>query len=161
MFTLHEIYDLAIQIEKNGEDYYREAEKKVADASLKALFLRLAEQEAKHSTWFNEKKVSLGTGLEILELDDMSSQILKDILGDQRFSLGEVNLDNLNREEDLLSMAIEFEEDTIIFYGMLRSLIEDDETLKGLDEIIEEEKLHIEVIQSFKETGEQDLIPIT
>ena len=48
MFTLNEIYDLAIQIEKNGEDYYREAEKKVSETSLKDQFLRLADQEAKH-----------------------------------------------------------------------------------------------------------------
>ena len=30
MFTPYEIYDLAIQIEKNGEDFFREAEKKVS-----------------------------------------------------------------------------------------------------------------------------------
>ena len=160
MFTLNEIYDLAIQIEKNGENYYREAEKKVSETSLKTMFLRLADQEAKHTTWFNEKKESLKAGSEILELDQMSSQMLKDILGNQRFSLGEVELEHMSKVEDLLSMAIEFEEDTIIFYGMLRSLIKDDETLKGLDEIIEEEKLHIEVIQSFDETGKQDLIHI-
>ena len=91
---------------------------------------------------------------ETLELDEMTSQMLKDILGDQRFSLGEVELKNLKRVEELLSTAIEFEEDTIIFYGMLRSLVEDDEILKGLDEIIEEEKLHIEVLQSYEETSE-------
>jgi rubrerythrin len=149
MFTLYEIYDLAIQIEKNGEDYYRDAEKKVSDPSLKTLFLRLADQEVKHRTWFSERKESSKSESATYELDEMSSQMLKEILGNQRFSLEEVEIEQINGTEDLLSIAIELEEDTIIFYGMLRSLIEDDETLKGLDEIIEEEKLHIEVLQNY------------
>lgn len=157
MFTLYEIYDLAIQIEKNGEDFYREAEKKVSAPQLKGLFLRLADQEVKHRTWFGEKKESSKAGSKNLEMDEMSSRMLKDILGDQRFSLGEVNLADMHTVEDLLTMAIEFEEDSIIFYGMLKSLIADDEIIKGLDEIIEEEKLHIEVIGSYREEGHDNL----
>jgi rubrerythrin len=160
MFTLYEIYDLAIQIEKNGEDFFREAEKKVSKPSLKTLFLRLAEQEVKHSTWFSEKKESSKAGSETLALDEMSSKILQDIVGEQSFSLMEVEIDHINTVEDLLSIAIEFEEDTIIFFRMISSLLEDAESLRGLDEIIEEEKRHIEALRNYQEKGEQDLMNI-
>ena len=159
MFTLHEIYDLAIQIEKNGEGFFREAEKKTSKPALKSLFLWLAEQEVKHSKWFMQKKASSKAESETLALDEMTSKMLKDILGDQRFSLGEVEIDHIKTVEDLLSIAIEFEEDTIIFFRMVRSLLDDD-SMKGLDEIIEEETNHIQMLRDFRDEGEQDFIII-
>ncbi len=160
MFTLHEIYDLAIQIEKNGEDFFRNAEEKISDPSLKALFLWLAEQEVRHGKWFMQKKESSKAGSESLALDEMGSKMLQDIVGDQSFSLGEVDIDQINKMEDLLSIAVEFEEDTIIFFRMISSLLEDAESLVGLDEIIEEEKRHIEALKNYQEKGEQDLMTI-
>jgi rubrerythrin len=160
MFTLHEIYDLAIQIEKNGEDFFRNAEKKISDTSLKAIFLWLAEQEVRHGKWFIQKKDGSKDHSDVLDLDEMSSKMLKDILGDQSFSLGEVKVNQIDDAENLLSVAIEFEEDTIIFFRMISSLLEDAESLGGLDEIIEEEKRHIEALRNYQEKGEQDLMTI-
>ena len=160
MFTLYEIYDLAVKIEKNGEKYFRESVKKVSNPSLKTLFQWLAEQEVKHGKWFMQKKESSKAGTETIALDEMSSKMLQDILGDQRFSLGEVEFAHIDTVGRLLSIATEFEEDTIIFFRMLRSLIEDDESLRGLDEIIEEENHHIQVLKGYREEGEIDLIEI-
>ena len=158
MFTLHEIYDLSIQIEKNGERFFRESEKKISNPSLKTLFLWLADQEVRHSHWFMQKKASSKTSAETLALDKMSGKMLQGILGNQRFSLGDVDLDHIDTVQGLLSIAIEFEEDTIIFFRMLKSLIDDDESLRGIDEIIEEEKHHISALQDWIKEGEQDLI---
>jgi len=158
MFTLHEIYDLAMQIEKNGEDFYRESEKKTSKTALKALFIWLAEEEVKHSQWFMERKSLLKTDSETLALDEMTAKMLKDILGDQRFSLGEAKIEHIETAEDLLSIALEFEEDTIIFFRMLRSLIEDDDSIKGLDAIIEEETRHVEMLRDFRDGNGQGLI---
>ena len=160
MFTLYEIYDLAVQIEKNGEKFFREAVKKVSDPSLKTLFQWLADQEVRHANWFAQKKASLKVGGGTLALNEMSSQMLQDILGDQRFSLGDIDIDQIDTLEDLLSIAMEFEEDTIIFFGMLKSLIDDDEIIEGMDEIIEEEKRHIQVLQDYRKTGESGLTGI-
>jgi len=160
MFTLHEIYDLAIQIEKNGEDFFRNAEEKISDPSLKALFLWLAEQEIRHGKWFMQKKETSKTGSGTIAWDEMSSKMLQDIVGDQSFSLKEVEIDHIDTVEDLLSIAIEFEEDTIIFFRMINSLLEDAESLGGLDEIIEEEKHHIEALRDYQEKVEQDLTTI-
>ena len=107
-----------------------------------------------------QKKEMSKTGSKSLALDEMSSKMLQDVLGDQRFSLAEVEVDDVDTVADLLSIAIEFEEDTIIFFRMLKSLIEDDESLRGLDEIIEEENRHIQALQDYKKRGEYDLITI-
>ncbi len=129
-------------------------------ATLKSLFLWLAEQEVKHSKWFIQKKASSKAESKTLALDEMSSNMLKDILGDQRFSLGEVEINHIKTVEELLSIAVEFEEDTIIFFRMVRSLLDDDDSMKGLDEIIEEETHHIQMLRDFREEGEQDLVTI-
>jgi rubrerythrin len=39
-------------------------------------------------------------------------------------------------------LAIEFEKDTALFYGMLQPLIEDQKTLEQLHAIIQEEEAH-------------------
>ena len=160
MFTLHEIYDLAIQIEKNGEEFFREAEKKVSNPSLKILFQWLADQEVRHREWFIRRKASSLTGSAPFALDEMSGKMLQDILGSQRFSLAEVDVKRVGTMESLLSIALEFEEDTIIFFRMLRSLLEDDESLRGIDEIIEEENRHIQALENYREEGDQELTGI-
>ena len=71
------------------------------------------------------------------------------ILGDQSFSLKETDFAGMERIKDLFKVAIEFEKDTVIFYEMIRALIEDDSTLTDLNQIIEEEKRHIELLREF------------
>ena len=86
--------------------------------------------------------------------------MLQSILGNQRFSLGDVDLDGIDNLERLLSIAIEFEEDTIIFFQMLSSLLDDDDSRRGIDEIIGEEHHHIQALKEYQEEGKQDLIGI-
>lgn len=43
-----DIYTFAMQMEKNGEDYYRELEQKCKNKGMKKVFAMLAEEEEKH-----------------------------------------------------------------------------------------------------------------
>jgi rubrerythrin len=54
--------------------------------------------------------------------------------------------------EALIQLAIEFEKDSILFYEMIGSFIEDTETSEKLNEIIAEENRHIELLEDFQET---------
>ena len=56
--------------------------------------------------------------------------------------------------EALLQLCIEFEKDTILFYEMIGSFIEDTKTSEKLDDIIEEENRHIELLEDFEEKEE-------
>jgi rubrerythrin len=157
MFSLREVLDLAIQIEKNGEQYYRDAVKKVSNSSLKSMLEWLAEQERKHQSWFSERKEKLGTEGEDPEVAEMGSSILKGILGDQSFSLKEADLSAIDGLEALIQLAVEFEKDSILFYEMIGSLIEDSDTSEKLNEIIAEENRHIELLEDFQGTEESPL----
>jgi len=151
MFSIREIFDLAIRIEKNGEQFYRDAMKKISNPPLKPLLEWLADEEVKHEGWFIERKKMLETKGNDLELEDMGSSILQGILGDQSFSLREADLSKVDSVEALIQLAVEFEKDSILFYEMIASLIGDDETSEKLNEIIAEENRHIELLEDFQD----------
>lgn len=153
MFTSGEIVDLAIQIEKNGERIYRDALQAVPSSPLAEGLERLADEEAQHVEWFSKMKETAQTPIEDARVEEMGKSILRGVLGDQAFSLRDVDFSNLEKVRDLFELAIEFEKDTVLFYEMIRGFIDDEETLGDLNKIIEEENRHIELIQGFIEKG--------
>ena len=150
MFSVREIIDMAIQIEKNGEGYYREALRKTTDPSLESLLLFLADQESKHARWFEELKKRLKAPAEGGDLAEIDGTMLLRLVGKQRFSLDDVDVSQLDDVKKLLDVSIELEEDTIVFYQMLQAFIDDPDTLEGLNEIIAEENRHIEMLNDYK-----------
>jgi rubrerythrin len=150
MFTRHEIYALAVQIEKNGEDFYRNAGEKVPSADLQALFKRLAEDEASHRETFQHREADLSLSEpSVSGHGDTGTDMLQRLLGDQAFSLKELELSALERQEDLIAAAVEFEKDTILFYDMISAFIEDPRVLSRIKEIKEEENRHIALLEAY------------
>lgn len=157
MFSNNEIFDLAVRIEKNGETFFRNAMEKVNSPSFQALFEWLADQEVKHKEWFVRKKATVETASESRDLDQMGSDMLQDILGDQSFSLQEVDLGKVKNIQEILDLAIEFEKDTILFFEMILSMSIDADTGAELKAIIAEEEHHIELLQEKRKHGEAGL----
>ena len=149
MFSANELIDIAIRLERNAEDYYRQALKEVSDPSIESLLIYLANQEAKHIHWFEnlERRVKTSPGEGgMLEL---GATLLETLIGDQKFSLEEVDPSQIDRVESLIELAIEFEKDSILFYELLEPFIEDESTLENLKKIIVEENDHIARLQDF------------
>jgi rubrerythrin len=143
MFTAHEILDLAIQLEENGEAVYREAAGQASNADIRELLLWMAEEEVKHTRWFTELKQEIQTGSINPFMEEMSRKVFSGILGDKSFSHRDVNFAEIERTEDLIKIFIEFEKDTVIFYETLIPFIEDNHTLHYVTKIIAEENNHI------------------
>ena len=153
MFSIGDILDLAIRIEKNGEMVYRKAAERASRQSLASLFESLANEEVRHAEWFSDLKDKVNKTAEDPRLEEMGKKVLQGILGDQTFSLEEASLEEMEGVEDVLKTAIEFEKDTALFYEMIRSFLNDKETLRHLDAIIEEENRHITLLQEALEGG--------
>ena len=149
MFTLNDIINLAIRIEKNGEEAYRKAQEEVSNPSLAAMLKWLAEEEVEHEKWFTRLREKVATVPEDPRLEEMGKTILGGVLGDQSFSIKDADFSKIEDVNSLLELSVEFEKDTILFYEMLSTFIDDKETLSQLDEIIEEEKHHVELIEEF------------
>ena len=149
MFLIGDIIELAIQIEQNAEAVYRNALKKISDPKSVSILQWLADEEVEHAKWFRQLKQTVNTEVKDPAVEAMGKSILSDVLGSQSFSLKDADFNEMRRLEDLISLAVEFEEDKVIFYRMLRPFIEDRETLDFLENIINEETNHIGELSRF------------
>ena len=149
MFSVLEILDLAIQLEKNGESVYRKAADKVTKPDLVSLLKWMADEEARHRRWFTEVKKKFETHSINPFMEDMGRKVFGGILGNKSFSHRDVDFSRVDRLDDLIGIFIEFEKDTILFYETLIPFIEDNGTLENIAKIIAEENNHIKKLQDF------------
>ncbi len=151
MFSLRDIIALAVQIENNGEEVYRSATRRNASRALSELLSWIADEEARHGEWFEE----LGLRTEAVQVDGalekMGRIMLRSSVEDQPFSLDEADLSRAEDADRLLSMSIEFEEDTVAFYRMMRAFLQEPEAVEALDRIIEEEQRHIDRLDQMRD----------
>lgn len=148
MFTISDILDIAIQIEENGEAYYRRAIRTVTDPRLVDMFSWLAEQEAAHAAWFVDMRSRLDTVVEDPRVAGIGRALLRDAVSEQGFALGDAEAADLDRVRSLIELSIAFEEDTATFYELLRPFMTADEDRVHLDEIIAQERAHVAQLQS-------------
>jgi rubrerythrin len=149
MFSVNEILDMAIQLEKNGESVYRNAVDKVTNPDLVSLLAWMADEEANHRRWFLGVKKNVEAHSINPFIAEMSRQVFGGILGDKSFSHRDVDFSRVGRVDDLIGIFLEFEKDTILFYETLVPFIEDDDTLENIKKIIAEENNHIKKLQDF------------
>lgn len=147
MFTAEEVFDLAVQIEENGEAYYRDAVEVVADPSIRRLLTWLADEEARHRRCFLDLKSAARSGAENDWAERISGAFLQSSINDHAFSLDEVDFSRIENVAELLRVAVGFEEDSIMFYEILQSFVTDSPAGKHVSEILKEEKRHIEMIE--------------
>ncbi len=143
MFSISEIFNIAINLETNGEKFYKDALKTISDTSLADLMAELAKEEAEHKRWLSQKKNEVENRIEDPELEELAESLLEEMVGNQIFSLRETDVTTMEKPDDILKVAIEFERDTIIFYEMIKPFLNNLELSDSLDEIIEEENRHI------------------
>ena len=149
MFTATELLDMAIKLENNGEAVYRSALAKVKKPELISLLEWMADEEVQHARFFSELKLKLETNQVNPFMEEMSRELFDDLLGNQNFSLKEVDFSSIDNTDELIAVFIEFEKDSVIFYKVLEPFVEDPVALQHLKKIIDEEYLHIKQLQKF------------
>jgi rubrerythrin len=147
MFSGSELFDIAIQLEENGERFYRQAVLQVEEENLKELLLWLAEQEMHHREVFVEMKSTFKRAPEDRWAEEASGAILQSAVGEHAFSLDEVDFSTIPNEEALMNVAIGFEQDGITFYELIKSFVTDAGARMGLDQIIREERAHVRLFE--------------
>jgi rubrerythrin len=152
MFSAREIYDIAIRLEENGSRFYRAALSHVSDESLRDTLKWLADEEEGHRNRFVAMKNEVKPETDDLWADQMSTAILQGAVEHHAFSLEETEFASVEDETELLKVAIDFEQDGILFYEIIRSFITDSGTLGHIDEIIAEEQKHIELFEERRRT---------
>ena len=147
MFTLSDICEIALQIERNGESVYRRAAQDSRTAKIARLLTEMADEEQKHARWFEHLNGSMPLIAEDPRIEQMGKDLLQKMMIQQTFSLDESRLAATREVQELLDQAIEFENDTILFYQMLHSFMDDSAAMAQLELIIEEEQAHIKKLK--------------
>ena len=152
LFSASEIVTMAIEVEKNGLDFYRAMASRAKDEKVKNIFSFLAVEEAQHKNTFQKLLKSLSP-LELSHTEEAEYNNYLGALTSSRLFRADVNTDELIKGIDndiqALDLAIGSEKESILFYYELREQTggEDRETV---DTIIKEEKMHLAKLVKLK-----------
>ncbi len=149
MFSIKEILDMAIMLEKNGEATYRGVAGNLSDQSLVSMLEWMADEEVKHAEWFSRRQQEIAFEPLNPVADAMGREMFEDLLSGRSFSLDDVDFARIDHIGAMIETFIEFEKDTILFYQMLEAFLQDEQTLQALKKIIAEEERHIESLQAY------------
>lgn len=154
MFRLTDIINIAVQIEKNGEQSYREAAEKATDPEIKETLLWMAEEEKRHRKWFESIEDNRDVSSDHPDLEEMGKSLLQDMIANETFSLEKEQLNQAENLQELFAQAKNFEEDTALFYEFIKGLLDDIEASSKIDMIIAEERSHAEKLEEMvKQAG--------
>ncbi len=139
-----DIVEVAVRIEENGENFYRFAVQLAGKEEVKALFQRLADEEAKHRRIFAGMLAGIDRHLPPERYDGEYAAYLHDYV-DKRlvFKAGAfaAEMAKIKDEASALDFAIQRELDSIHYYREMRELLPLDQR-EAIERIIAEEKEH-------------------
>lgn len=151
MFTIGDIRNIAVQIERNGEETYRRASRAAKDPQVAEALAWMAEEERRHAKWFTNLTSKKPLTEEQREMESVGRTLLQDMIKGNNFLLDEKELLQARNVEEVLARSKTFELDTILFYEFLIGFLDDEEAVDQLQRIIEEERNHIRQLERFEE----------
>ncbi len=145
-YHIDEIFEMAVQMEKNGFEFYKAAADRVKGPENKGLLVRLAEMEGEHEKTFKTLRADL-VGQEetdaVYDPDGEAALYLKSIVDAQVFFQREIDVSSM---KEVLKEAVLAEKDAIAFYTGMRNMVKGDEGKVKIDAIISEEMSHVRIL---------------
>ncbi|MDD3234936.1 MAG: ferritin family protein [Candidatus Cloacimonetes bacterium] len=155
VYSVNEVIEMAVQIEKNGFAFYHEATKrKDLDAKTKEFIEFLRDQELNHEKLFLNLRDDLD--MEILQLSpdwELAAEYLKTIVEGRIFNSESSAIQLAASAKDIYGVvenAITFEKDTLLYFHALADNIVNPKTKDVLRKIINEEVSHVLKLNDFK-----------
>lgn len=143
MFRIEEVIDMAVRFEENAAQIYTDALAKIDAPAMHQVLEEMIAEERQHAEWFGDLRRRLADP-EVNPIERaLNREMLGEMIGDQSFSLREVDFEALDGVDALIDVLIEFEKDTILFYEMIQGFLPDADARAQLEQIIAEEKRHI------------------
>lgn len=153
IFNAEEIFDLAIQIERNGAAFYKKASENTGNSQLKETLTELAKMEIDHENTFQELKKKLCKSDKeqtVFDPYDELQSYLKAFADGHVFDLKDPSQSLSGNESgiDILKKAIGLEKDSIVLYIGMKELVPKDLGRDMIDKIIGEEMGHIQLLST-------------
>lgn len=151
--TAQEIIEIAIEIEKNGREFYRIMADSASTVPLRNLFNYLSAEEDKHRQKFEEILKSAG-GYQISDIYYATEYMgYMKAMADERVFTKDISYIDLVKQltspKQAIDIAISFEKDSIIFLHEMQEIV------SGLDKkiiqkLLNEEREHIRKLSEMK-----------
>jgi len=149
IFDVAEIFKFAVEIEQNGEKFYRRTADMAKDAESKKLFTFLADEEVKHKKLF-EGMISKKDQYEPFENYPGEYQQYMDAYTGKIISNPDIQkeMDSVKDTPGAIEFGIRRELDSILFYHEVKKFVGNDASL--IDKIIDEERKHFMTLVELK-----------
>jgi rubrerythrin len=145
-FNADEIFQIAIEIERNGEIFYKKAAEGVKDVKLKDELYNLALMEKDHEATFAKLKDELsGVDLGSVTFDpnDEASSYLKALADTRIFFKKDIDMTSA---EEIFKSAMTAEKDSIAFYLGMKDMVSSAIGKSKIEAIIREEMQHLKLL---------------
>lgn len=152
-FSPYEIAQIAIGMEEDGFNFYSKAAEYASDERVRAIFLKLANDEIQHKSDFSEKEFAKYFGDvddAVIEMDSYIKQLFKT----EVFPTIESAQDYAEKIKDdkaALELGMEQEKRAIKFYTELKKRVTLDKAKEAIEELIQEETHHYQLLKELRD----------
>lgn len=152
IYNAEEIFQMGVEIEKNGLAFYAAAARAVKNAEVGKLCEELGQWEGKHVKLFETLKAKLPEAARKETSYDPNNELgmyLKAAADSHIFvATKEISalIANAKSPIDILRMALTFEKDSVVLYTTMKNMVPEHLGKKSLEDIINEEIMHISYI---------------
>ena len=150
MFTLADIRNIAVQIEKNGEDTYRLAGSACKNPDVAKQLLLMADDEKRHGEWLATITLEQPLTEEQREMEALGKTLLQDMVKGNPFLLDMNELQQAECVGEVLRRSQVFEQDTILFYQFILGFLDTPEAVSQMQRIIGEEQKHLRHLEELE-----------
>jgi rubrerythrin len=155
-FNAESIFEIGVQIEKNGKAFYLEAAKRASDNAIASLFTELADWESKHIELFEQLKSELPDTMRDDPIFDPENELYSYLEAAANSHVFIVSTDvsqlatQCNSASEALDLALTFEKDSVVYYITMKKVVADHLGRKKIDTLIDEELKHIAILNKRK-----------
>ncbi len=154
-FNSLEIFKMAMDIEKQGRDFYQRCVEANSEAKIKEIFSKLRDDEEDHYELFKDmldefEKEDKSLSQNYLYNEEVSGY-LHSLVDSKVFPETQEATDKLaNDIEEAINIGIKAEKNSLLLYLELVHVEEDKQTIEALEKLILEEKKHLTQLKDLK-----------
>ncbi|MEJ5378501.1 MAG: ferritin family protein [bacterium] len=156
IFKVNEVVSIAVEIEKRGEQFYREMASKAQSSQVKEALEFLSGEEVKHQKIFSQmlsRLTPLKPPAGSLEAEYWA--YVNDLI-DSHFlfdaPLGKKLASSVTSDKEALHLAMGFEKESILFFTEMKGLVPAEEA-KAVEGCIQEERKHLRKLAELLKIG--------
>jgi rubrerythrin len=154
MFNANEVYQIGVEIEKNGKAFYESAAARADNADIKKLFKDLSAWEEGHVMLFENLKNELPQDAGGFDVSDPDGQMARYLKANADSHIFVVNTDmaelagSCGSAKETLELAIRFEKDSVALYSSMKNVVPEDLGREKIERLIQEELSHVAFLQA-------------